>query len=633
MRHPGTTVMLLVVAQLAFLATTGLAPLNIALAVAGIAAALTRGLIPAPRTILYVLLLPVLVLPILPSEVAATLAWGRAAQPLLYRAILLVSLEATLLSLLRWEPERQWWPLAAAMTLTMAAGLTFEALPYGGFVLLQMLLLVLHFRRALPGPVAWSNVAPLAAAGLLAGLVGALMFWSETKVNALMAWMTPPVPLSAQFQAHSRLESMREMQGSGRVVMRVLTPADPPTHLAGACYVEYANSTWSQRGGLKSLPPVSEGVYRISEAIGNRQDRMQLTGGEPGSLFVPLGTNEVRGRIASLKVSPHGSLQFEPLRGFDGAYEVRRSEELAAPAVLTAEARQQYLQLPQDLPEVVRREAALRAPGSRDPATVAGATENWLQNGFTYGMGYPFAEGRDPLEQFLAENPPAHCEFFATAMTLMLRARGIPARYVTGFLCFEFNPYGEFYTVRETNAHAWVEVYVAGTGWVTYDPTPPGAATRTGEGLQNWLKQWTDVLGYQWQRLLGMIRSGDWRALLLELGRLTRFLPALLVVGLLGWGLQAWRQRRRQAPRTTGTPTDDSPLPKLVAEFDRLLAVRGVERPKELTLLEFRDTLEEMPEARAFLEEYCAVRYGRASAAGLEERLDAVRRSTATPAR
>lgn len=633
MRHPGTTAMLLVVAQLAFLATTGLTPLNIALALGGIAAALTRGVIPAPRTILYVLLLPVLVLPVLPAEVSTTLAWGRAAQPLLYRAILLVSLETTLLSLLRWEPERQWWPLAAAMTLTMAAGLTFEALPYGGFVLLQMLLLVLHFRRALPGPVSWSNVAPLAAAGLLAGLVGALMFWSETKVNALMAWMTPPVPLSAQFQAHSRLESMREMQGSGRVVMRVLTPSDPPTHLAGACYVEYANRTWSQRGGLKSLPPISEGVYRVSEAVGDRQDRMQLTSGEPGSLFVPLGTNEVRARIASLKISPHGSLQFEPLRGFDGAYEVRRSEELAAPAALTEEARQPYLQLPPDLPDVVRQEAALRAPGSRDAATVAGATENWLQNNFAYGMGYPFAEGRDPLEQFLAEKPPAHCEFFATAMTLMLRARGIPARYVTGFLCFEFNPYGDFYTVGETNAHAWVEVYVPGTGWVTYDPTPPGAATRTGEGLQNWLKQWTDVLGFQWQRLVGMIRSGDWRALLLELGRLTRFLPALLVAGLLGWGVWAWRQRRRPGPRPTGAPPDESPLPRLVAEFDRLLAARGVERPKELTLLEFRDTLEEMPEARAFLEEYCAARYGGASAAGLEERLEAVRRSTATPAR
>lgn len=633
MRHPATTVLLLVVAHLAFLSTTGMAPLNIVLAVAGVAAAASRGLIPAPRSVIYVLLLPVLVLPALPAEVSTTMAFGRAATPFLYRAILLASLETTLLSLLRWEAERQWWPVAAAMTLTMAAGLTFGALPYGGFVLLQMLLLVLHFRQAMPGRVGGSALAPLLAAGLLAATAGAVMNWSETKVNTLMAWMTPPLPVSAQFQAHSRLESMRDLQMSGRVVMRVLAKDDPPLHLAGACYLEYANRTWSQRGGLKDLPPRGEGVYPISDAAGSRQDRLQLSSAEPGSLFVPLGTSEVTARLASLKITPQGSLQFEPAPGFDGSYEIRRSSQEAAPAVLSDEERARYLQLPPDLAPVVREEAARRAPGSRDAGEIAGATENWLQNSFTYGLGYPFAEARDPLEQFLSEKPPAHCEFFATAMTLMLRARGVPARYVTGFLCFEFNPVGEYFTVRENHAHAWVEVHLPGSGWVTYDPTPPGAATQTGEGLRNWLRQWTDVLGFHWQRLVALIRSGDWRALLLELAGLSAYLPGVVVAGVLGWVVWSWRQRRRAAPKAKAARPDESPLPRLVAEFDRILAKRGLERPPELTLLEFRERLEEMPEARDFLEEYCSVRYGGAPPARLAERLEAVRQASSKEAR
>ncbi len=69
-----------------------------------------------------------------------------------------------------------------------------------------------------------------------------------------------------------------------------------------------------------------------------------------------------------------------------------------------------------------------------------------------------------------------HCEFFATAMVMMVRERGIPARIVTGFQVGEINDLGNFEVVRKENAHAWVEVFDERLGWLTFDPTPPATS-------------------------------------------------------------------------------------------------------------------------------------------------------------
>jgi hypothetical protein len=86
----------------------------------------------------------------------------------------------------------------------------------------------------------------------------------------------------------------------------------------------------------------------------------------------------------------------------------------------------------------------------------------------------------DPLANFLFVRRSGHCEYFASAMTIMLRSIGIPTRYVTGFLPGEFNDVGGDYIIRESDAHAWVEVYFPYYGWITFDPTPPGNLKHSG---------------------------------------------------------------------------------------------------------------------------------------------------------
>ncbi len=82
----------------------------------------------------------------------------------------------------------------------------------------------------------------------------------------------------------------------------------------------------------------------------------------------------------------------------------------------------------------------------------------------------------DPLANFLFERKQGHCEYFASSMAVMLRTLHIPSRVVNGFVSDEFNDLTGNYVVRARNAHAWVEAYFPGYGWVTFDPTPDSAS-------------------------------------------------------------------------------------------------------------------------------------------------------------
>ncbi len=115
-------------------------------------------------------------------------------------------------------------------------------------------------------------------------------------------------------------------------------------------------------------------------------------------------------------------------------------------------------------------------PQARRPAP----SRSHLRHGVPLRHG--LALGRNqaaPVDDFLFESKRGHCEFFSTAMALMLRAVGIPSRNVTGFVGGTYNRFGQYYAVRQGDAHSWVEAYIADSarpGWVTFDPTPPAGA-------------------------------------------------------------------------------------------------------------------------------------------------------------
>jgi transglutaminase-like putative cysteine protease len=112
--------------------------------------------------------------------------------------------------------------------------------------------------------------------------------------------------------------------------------------------------------------------------------------------------------------------------------------------------------------------------------------------------------GGDLIEDFLFDNKRGHCEYFASAMTLLCQCVGIRARLVSGYLGGEFNPVGGFYQFRQKDAHAWVEVHLPEKGWVTFDPSPPAerAARRAYENVLAEARRLLDFLEFKWATLV-----------------------------------------------------------------------------------------------------------------------------------
>ncbi len=134
-----------------------------------------------------------------------------------------------------------------------------------------------------------------------------------------------------------------------------------------------------------------------------------------------------------------------------------------------------------------------------------------------------------PLEDFLFYGREGHCEYFATAMAVLLRAAGIPTRVVNGFIGGDWNEFGEFFLIRQSDAHSWVEVFFPTYGWVIFDPTPPSIGAAAPRGRESFFFSYLDYLRYRWNRyvvdfnqidqirLINKVRGGwDWNR-----GRLT----------------------------------------------------------------------------------------------------------------
>jgi transglutaminase-like putative cysteine protease len=170
---------------------------------------------------------------------------------------------------------------------------------------------------------------------------------------------------------------------------------------------------------------------------------------------------------------------------------------------------EKYLRLP---PRMDTRIASLAAlviieSGARNIYDAARAIEAHL-NRNQYGGGYRYslemrATGPDPLADFLFNVRAGHCEYFATAMAVMLRTQGFPTRIVNGFQTGEYNSAADAYSVRQADAHSWVEVYFPETdAWVTFDPTPLAGRPSGNQdtGLSASIRKYSEALELLWMQ-------------------------------------------------------------------------------------------------------------------------------------
>jgi protein-glutamine gamma-glutamyltransferase len=222
-----------------------------------------------------------------------------------------------------------------------------------------------------------------------------------------------------------------------------------------------------------------------------------------------------------------------------------------------------------------------------------------------------------------------HCEFFSTALAIMLRAVGIPARNATGFLGGELNPFGRYYGIRQGDAHSWVEAYIDGA-YRTYDPTPAsreewkpeeGALSIVRAAIDAIRARWaSDVIGFDLDRQMSIFRSfrrsrkDDDRSELLRdaapRSALASRVPVLRIVLIAALVIALVVLVRRR--RARGAPLPE--IVRLYALLDRALARRGFPRPESRTPRAHLDVLaaagfEPIADVREVTEIYARARY------------------------
>jgi len=224
------------------------------------------------------------------------------------------------------------------------------------------------------------------------------------------------------------------------------------------------------------------------------------------ALFGPHEIQEISGRqIPGVEVDDDGAVftRFQQSRRLQYqvqskiAKQVTSSGNTGDEAALPSELRATYLQLPEDIDPRVRDLARKITAEGKTPLEKAVYVEAYLKKNYKYTLTLNWKPGSQPVSSFLFSAKSGHCEYFASAMAVLLRAAEIPTRVVNGFLMGEYNPVGDAYIVRQSDAHSWVEVYLPGAGWTEFDPTPPDA-NLLDSSLMAQLNNYTDAIGFFW---------------------------------------------------------------------------------------------------------------------------------------
>jgi hypothetical protein len=497
-------------------------------------------------------------------------------------------------------------------------------------------------------------------------LAAAAIFFVLPRVSSgYLSAYTPAGEIATGFSDRVQLGRIGEIQQSSSLVMHIQIDGD--THGAfdlkwrGVALSLFDGTSWSNPYEHHLLPrtaggqflllsssegragshiihyrvlmePIADNVFFLApEALSLAGNFRQLSEDDAGAVFDadlehPVSTYDAQSNIA----------QHAPA-------ELRNAPQDYPPAVLL-----NYLQLPRLDPRIAPLAAQITAPESNN-YDKAVALERHLRTHYGYTLQLGNSSHRDPLAYFLFERKQGHCEYFASAMAVMLRTLRIPSRVVNGFRTGEFNDVTSQYLVRASNAHSWVEAYFPGYGWISFDPTPAAPAeVRTGwnrwtlyaDAISSFWREWVVsydvshqyILGHraaqggtqwirrmqrwerrQYQTWLGAARrtgqrvsDAPWRW-----GTIALCVVTLLILG--AYSARLWRviRRRRVAARPERSPRMAATI--WYERVLRMLAKRGWQKSPAQTPAEFVASFEDKtvrdPLAR-FAEHYERARFG-----------------------
>jgi hypothetical protein len=343
-----------------------------------------------------------------------------------------------------------------------------------------------RIRPSRTGIAAWTVAFVLSAAGGF-GFQSGLYTLQTLVEDWIIDWQLGG-PLLDPYRSSTRIGELGRLKSDDAIVMRVYAGPDAtgrPELLHRASYNHYAGTTWlARQGNLEALPARGDGsIFLLGRAASpesaaeiHRLRISQRVQGGRTLLALPLNATAVSDLVASrVRSNPLGAVQAEmevPWTFYNTLY--NPAAAVAPPGYMAVGAEDLHVpERERRALEAVAQELGLA--GMAPAAALQRITRHFAGFEYTTVRNHPFSDlvpgSETPLAEFLNTTRRGHCEYFATAATLLLRTAGIPARYATGYAIQDWSAWENAWIVRERHSHAWARAWVDGQ-WRDVDATP-----------------------------------------------------------------------------------------------------------------------------------------------------------------
>jgi hypothetical protein len=283
-------------------------------------------------------------------------------------------------------------------------------------------------------------------------------------IDNLQNFDTPPAPLDTTVL-------WARIRPSGRQIA-----ISPAYYLRAEIFTRYTGSGW-QSAAVQSFPQGGSAETGATCDGQILEQEIEILAQHGETLFAANAPLRATENAAIVFVLPDNSTL---LRGATDTYQVTSCSIQPDAALLRSAAgefpaaiRETYLQLPATLPGRVRQLGNQIAGQAQTNFDKALSIQTYLRTYYPYTLEVPAPPaGQDAVDYFLFEAPGGYCSYYASAMVVLLRLQGVPARLVSGFVAAQYSQERSAYRVPAAAAHAWVEAYFPVYGWVTFEPTP-----------------------------------------------------------------------------------------------------------------------------------------------------------------
>lgn len=517
-----------------------------------------------------------------------------------------------------WRPEHTLIPVTIALAVVASFNSLAKITPLLMAPGAALFVYLLISRR----DISWRQITPrlvlfAAASALLAWAFYAGLPRLQTRVEAATFLIFSSEGSEGAASLQSRLGDLEKLKLSKRVVLRAWTRQ--PQKLRRRIFARFDGQTWHARvtpAKLLTPAPADSTEKWLSEVPGNSfllpgtntqvlpdglvETRIVQSVLLPGVLVSSANKLLVRAPVASLSADDSENLAM-PLSsevhvyGFVNLKSAPHQHGDYRPD-------NDYLALPQDLDPRWRPLAQQLAAGTASDEERVEKTVKYVQGAAEYSLDVGKFHSQQPVTEFFFEKKRGYCQYFASAAAILLRMQDVPARYVAGYNMQEFNRAGGHFVVREADAHAWLEVFVAEKGWVEADPTPEAEFEARRAAAGGWLEQSGEWLAGVAAELWSYVRLADWRGAAASLRRALgpvasgRGATVGAILLLLVWMTRLWRRGRlgflRHKPEPSPAHAPVAPeLARVVETLRRCWEEAGFPQPASRGLLEHLETI------------------------------------------